>query len=150
MIFSLSINGLLEGKPMKIKRYLFIVAAVIMLLAGSCKIIANHPPVVTIGKLIVTPENPKYVKKVPEGYQILIGWSCDIECIISDASDDLIYQWSCDGGKICGGGPVVTWMAPNGRDEVTITVTVSGAGSSATSKSIVFQVEDSPCAFECD
>lgn len=105
------------------------------------------PP--TIEELIVTPENPRYLKEAPKGYQILGGWSCDIKCIISDVSDDLIYQWSCDGGAISGGGSIVTWMAPNERDEVTITVTVSGAGSSTTSKSIVFEVEDYPCAFEC-
>ncbi len=106
----------------------------------------NHPPL--IEDLIVTAEH-RYLKEIAEGYKILKGKSCEIECIASDPDDnELIFEWSTDGGGISGEGAVVTWTSPLRGGEVTITVTVSDSRGGVATKSIVFMVETcAPCAF---
>lgn len=106
----------------------------------------NHPPL--IEDLIVTAEH-RYLKEVAEGYKILKGKSCEIECIASDPDDnELIFEWSTDGGGISGEGAVVTWTSPLRGGEVTITVAVSDSRGGVATKSIVFMVETcAPCAF---
>ncbi len=111
----------------------------------SISVASNPPP--TIESLIVTPEEPKYVNEYKGGYKILRNRSCYIECVVKDASDDLVYEWSANEGDISGEGSVITWTAPDERGEVTITVTVSDAEGSKASKSIVFKVETCACAF---
>ena len=105
----------------------------------------RSPPV--IESLIVTAEH-KYLKKYSAGYKIGKEESCDIECIVSDTSGQLVYEWSCDDGEISGEGSMITWTAPNRAVKVTVTVTVSYAAGDAVSKSIVFQVVScSACTF---
>ena len=103
----------------------------------------NHSPL--IENLIVTAEH-SYLKEIAEGYKILQGRSCEIECIASDPDgDELLFEWSTDGGDISGEGAVVTWTAPPQGGKVTIIVTVSdGSGGTAT-KSVVFTVVTCPC-----
>ena len=113
----------------------------------------NPPPI--IENLIVTPKEPKYLKEYSGGYRILRGKSCEIECVASDASDELVYEWSADGGSISGEGSVVTWKAPSPEDivTVTVTVTVSDSNGGVATKSIVFKVETcAQCVFglKCD
>jgi len=106
---------------------------------------ANHPP--TIEDLIVTPKEPKYVKEYSEGYKILRGKSCEIECVASDPEGDkLSYEWSANSITISEDGPVITWIAPLQGGEVTITVTVSDSSGGVATKSIVFKVETCSCA----
>jgi len=111
----------------------------------SISVALNPPP--TIESLIVTPKEPKYLKEDNGGYKILRNRSCDIECVVKDASDDLVYEWSCDDGEISGEGSVITWTAPDERGEVTVTAIVSDSSGSVTTKSIVFGVETCGCAF---
>lgn len=106
----------------------------------------NNPPI--IENLIVTAEHI-YLKEIAKGYKILKSKSCEIECIASDPDgNELLFEWSTDGGNISGEGPMVTWTAPLRGGEVTITVTVSDSRGGVATKSIVFKVETcAPCAF---
>ena len=110
----------------------------------------NRPP--TIENLVVTAEHD-YLKETTTGYstteiayKVLQGKAYEIECIALDPDgDELIFEWSADGGDISGEGIVATWTAPPQGGEVTVTVTVSdGRGGTAT-ESIVFTVETCPC-----
>jgi hypothetical protein len=108
--------------------------------------VPNNPPI--IENLTVTPKEPKYMKEIAGGYKILKGKSCDIECVASDPdNDELLYEWSTDGGNVSGEGSAVTWTAPLRGGEFTITVTVSDNGGGIASKKIVFQVKTCACAF---
>lgn len=101
-----------------------------------------------IEDLIVTPKEPKYMKKYSGGYKILKGKSCKIECISFDPEDvKLTYKWTTDGGSISGEGPEVTWTAPREGSRVTVTVTVSDSSGGAATKSVGFRVETCACAF---
>jgi hypothetical protein len=108
--------------------------------------VASYSPPI-IEDLIVTAEH-KYLKEYSAGYKIGKEKSCDIECIVSDTSDELFYEWSCDDGEISGEGSVIIWTAPNRAVKVTVTVAVSNAAGDIVSKSVVFQVVDcSACTF---
>ena len=102
----------------------------------------NPPPV--IEDLIVTPKGHEYLKKYDGGYKVGKAKSCDIECIVVDASGELVYGWSCDDGEISGEGSMITWTAPDRAVKVTVMVTVSDTAGSVVSKSIVFTVV--PCS----
>jgi len=105
---------------MKIKRRLLIMAMAIMLLATSCKMTANHPP-------LITSLRAEREAVAPSG-------SCQIECIASDEDGDkLSYEWSASDGKIKGDGSIITWGAPDFGGNYTITVKVlDGNGGIAT------------------
>jgi len=110
----------------------------------------NPPPI--IEDMVVTPKEIKYVKGSSGEYTILKGKSCEIECIVTGVSGELSYEWlasgnKTEGGEISGEGSVITWMAPDKGDKITITVTVSDAGGGIASKSIVFTVKTCACAF---
>jgi len=111
----------------------------------SIGVVLAQPP--TIESLIVTPEEPKYVKEYEGGYRILRNRSCYIECVVKDASHDLVCEWSADEGDISGEGSVITWTAPDERGEVTVTAIVSDSSGGVATKSIVFKVETCSCAF---
>jgi len=99
------------------------------------------PP--TIEDLIVTAKEPKYLKEGTTGnYDYKVGRTkeYDIECIVSDTSVGVSYNWSCDDGTISGGGSVITWTAPDTPDYFTVTVIVSDVADNRVSKSVVFYV----------
>ena len=106
----------------------------------------KSPPV--IEDLIVTPQEPRYLKEYPGYYKVGKAKKYDIECIVSDTSGELVYEWSCNDGEISGEGSMITWTAPGRAVEVTVTVTVSNAAGDIVSKSIVLKVVScSPCTF---
>jgi len=112
--------------------------------------VSQNPPPVIEG-LIVTPIGHKYLKEYSGGYKVGKAKSCDIECIVSYANSELVYEWSCDGGEISGEGSIITWTAPapDRAVKVTVTVTVSDAYGNTISKSIVFNVvQCSACTFK--
>ena len=111
----------------------------------SISVVSSPPPV--IERLILTPDEPEYLKEVNGGYRILRNRHCVIECVVKDASGDLIYEWSASGGKIMGEGPVITWIAPDERGDITVSAIVSDSSGSMATKSIVFKVETCACAF---
>jgi len=112
--------------------------------------VALSPPPI-IEALVVTSAQPKYVKRGeenPDRYKILKSKTCEIECVVVNASDELTYEWACGGGEISGEGSVVTWIAPPDRDAVTIAVTVSDAEGNIASKNIVFEVQTCACSLK--
>jgi len=111
----------------------------------SISVVSSPPPV--IERLIVTTDEPKYLKEYEGGYKILRNRSYIIGCVVKDASDDLMYEWSADEGEISGKGSMIVWTAPDEGGEVTVTAIVSDSSGSAATKSIVFKVETCGCAF---
>jgi hypothetical protein len=108
------------------------------------------PP--TIEDLIVTAKEPKYLIKSTTGsYDYKVGRTkeYDIECIVSDTSIGVFYEWSCDGGEISGEGSKITWTTPDTSNYFTVTVIVSDVADNKISKSIVFYVVScSSCTFK--
>jgi len=103
------------------------------------------PP--TIEDLIVTAEH-KYLKTTTYGYKVGRTKEYDIECIASNTSGELVYEWSCDGGEISGEGSMITWTAPDASIEVTVTVVVTDVADNSVSKSIILNVVScSACTF---
>jgi len=116
----------------------------------SIGVAPNHSP--TIEELVVTPEEPKYVRELSWAsweYRIYRGERCEIECIASDIEDDeLSYEWSADEGNILAEGSTITWTAPHQEDKVTVAVTVSDSSGDTATDRIVFNVECSKCLFK--
>jgi len=108
--------------------------------------VAAKPPLI-IDSFIVTSEQPKYLQEYSEGYKIYKGTSCEIECVVKDARNDLVYEWSAEGGNILGEGPVVTWTAPDKGGKFTVTEMVSDSSGGVASKSVIFTVLTCTCAF---
>ncbi len=107
--------------------------------AESIVLIASNGPPPIIEDLIVTAEH-KYLKKTTTGYKVAKTKEYDIECIASNTSDELVYEWSCDGGEISGEGSMITWTAPNTEGDVTVTVKVFDGVGNWVRKSIAFEV----------
>jgi hypothetical protein len=99
------------------------------------------PP--TIEDLIVTAEH-KYLRETTTGYKVGKTKEYDIECIASNTSGELVYEWSCDGGEISGEGSLITWTAPDTEGDVTVTVVVTDVADNIVSKSIILNVV--PCS----
>ena len=91
-----------------------------------------------------------YLKKSGEKYLVGREQKYDIECIVSNTSMELSYEWSCTGGELSGEGSLITWTAPNSSVEVTVTVTVSDLAGNMFSKNIILSVVScSACTFGC-
>ncbi|MBA7503686.1 hypothetical protein ES706_02299 [subsurface metagenome] len=104
----------------------------------SIKVAFNKLPI--IEDLIVTARH-KYFEKIPGGYKIGQGQSCEIECEALDPDgDELFYEWSTDGGDVSGKGATVTFTAALWSGTVTVTVTVSDSNGGAATDSIAFTV----------
>jgi hypothetical protein len=108
------------------------------------------PP--TVEDLIVTAEH-RYLKKSTWGYDYDV-WKTeeyDIECIVSNTSGGVSYNWSCDDGEISDmseDGSTITWTAPNKIvTPTTVTVIVSDIAGNKMSKSIVLYVPSCACGF---
>ena len=112
-------------------------------------LIVLGPP--SIENLIVTAQDPEYLKASDTaGYDYYV-WMTNvyyIECISSNTSGELVYDWSCDNGEISGGGSNITWTAPNQQSvKITITVKVSDAASDEVGKNIAFYIPSCGCIF---
>jgi hypothetical protein len=107
----------------------------------SLSVALGTPP--TIEDLTVTAKEPKYLRTITEGYYYKVGKEkqYDIECIVSDTSSGVFYEWSCEDGTISGEGSMITWTAPNETlTRTTVTVIVSDVADNRVSKSMDFQV----------
>jgi len=114
---------------------------------GLIALIASNGPWPVIEDLIVTAEH-KYSKETTAGYKVGKTEEFDIECIASNTSGELVYEWACDGGEISGEGSRITWTAPDVSSEVTVTVTVTDAADNSVTKSIILEVVScSVCTF---
>jgi hypothetical protein len=104
------------------------------------------PP--TIEDLTVTAREPKYLKTTRTGYTVWKAKEYDIECLVSNASGGVSYEWSCTGGNISGEGSMITWIAPNQSSvDTTVTVIVSDVTGNQVAKSIDFHVPSCACGF---
>jgi FlaG/FlaF family flagellin (archaellin) len=107
----------------------------------------EQPP--NIEGLLVTAEHC-YLRKYSGGYYVGKGQKYDIECIVSDTSGEVSYNWSYDGSEIAGDGSLITWTAPNTSTDVTVTVIVSDIAGNMMTKNIVLKVVAcSSCTFKC-
>jgi len=104
-------------------------------------VVTGTPPITE--DLTVTAEH-KYLKTTTYGYMVGKTKEYAIECIVSDASAGVVYEWSCDGGEISGEGSTITWTAPDESDYFTVTVIVSNVANNSVSKSVVLKV--APCS----
>ena len=89
-----------------------------------------------------------YLKKYSGGYYVGQGQMYDIECVVSDTSIELSYEWSCTGGVLSGEGSIVAWTAPDTSGKLTITAVVSDIAGNTASKDLVLTVAScSTCTF---
>jgi hypothetical protein len=108
------------------------------------------PP--TIEDLIVTAEH-RYLRKSTSGYDydVWIAKQYNIECIVSDTSGGVSYNWSCDDGEISEiseDGSTITWIAPTKTiTATTVTVIVSDIAGTRANKNIVLYVPSCACGF---
>ncbi len=109
----------------------------------------EEPPI--IETLLVTAEHC-YLKTYSWGYKVGKEQEYHIECIVSDNSSVVSYNWSCDDGEISGEGSMITWTAPNppGSTDVTVTAIVSNIDGNVAVKDVILNVVNcSPCTFGC-
>ena len=108
----------------------------------SIVLIASNGPPPIIEDLIVTAEHP-YLKETTTGYKVAKTYDYGIECIATNTSGELVYEWSRDGGEISGiseDGSMITWTAPNTDGDFTVTVKVLDDIGNWVRKSIAFEV----------
>jgi hypothetical protein len=116
----------------------------------TASVATRQPPI--IEDLLITKDRYGhcYLKPYSGGYYVGKGQMYDIECIVSDTSGEVSYNWSCDGGEIAGEGSLITWTAPNTSTDVTVTVIVSDTAHNMASKNIILTVVScSKCTFGC-
>jgi hypothetical protein len=111
-------------------------------------LIASSGPPPVIENLIVTAQEPKYLKTTSTGYKVGKTKEYYVECIASATSGELAYEWSSNGGEIVGSGSVINWTAPDISGYVTVTAIVFDDAGNWVRWSVVFEVVDcSPCEF---
>jgi len=113
-------------------------------------IVALEQPTIIEG-LAVTAEHC-YLRTYSWGYKVGKEQEYHIECLVSDTSTEMFYQWSCEDGTISGEGLVITWIAPDEYiEKTTVTVTVSDFDRDIMdTKNVVFNVVScSSCTFRC-
>jgi len=111
-------------------------------------VVTGQPP--NIEALLVTAKHC-YLKTYSWGYKVGKQQKYDIECIVTDTSIGVFYEWSCEDGEIPGEGSMITWTAPDKYlERTTVTVVVSDIAGNMVCKSVVFEVVScSPCTFGC-
>jgi len=111
-------------------------------------VVTGEPP--RIEPLHVTAEHC-YLKAQSWGYKVGKEQKYHIECIVSDTSAAVSYDWLCDDGTISGEGATITWTAPNGNlHRTTVTAVVSDIAGDMVCKSVLLEVVNcSPCTFGC-
>jgi hypothetical protein len=115
---------------------------------GSLILIAANGTHPFIEDLIVTAKEPKYLKEYSWGYKVGQGKEYDIECVSSNTSGELVYEWICDGGEITGEGSMITWTAPNMTSDITVMVVVFDVAGYEDNESVFFEVVScSSCTF---
>ena len=108
-------------------------------------VVASIPP--TVQDLIVTADH-KYLKETAGGYKVGKTQEFRIECIASDTSGALVYEWSSTDGQLSGEGSAITWTAPDVSGEVAVTVVVTDAADNSVTDSVVLEVVScSVCTF---
>ena len=107
--------------------------------SASIALVASNGPPPVIEDLIVSAEH-EYLKETTTGFKVAKTYDYSIECIASNTSGELVYEWSCEGGEISGEGYLVTWTAPDERGDVTVTARVFDDLGNWVKKSVVLDV----------
>ncbi|UCD21449.1 MAG: hypothetical protein JSW22_05170 [Chloroflexota bacterium] len=114
---------------------------------GSLTLISANGTLPIIENLIITADH-EYLKEYSWGYKVGKEKEYDIECVASNTSGELVYEWLCDGGEITGDGSVIMWTAPNISCDVTITVVVFDTAGYMDHASVFLEVVScSSCTF---
>jgi hypothetical protein len=112
----------------------------------SLSVAPGIPP--TIEKLCVAPKGHIYLRESGAGcdYDVWKQKEYDIECVVSDTSGQLFYDWSYTAGNVSGSGANITWTAPNETlVDVTVTVIVSDIAGNSVAENMVFHVPVCTC-----
>lgn len=116
--------------------------------AGSLTLFSATGTIPIIEDLIVTAREPKYIKEYSWGYKVGKEKIYDIECVTSNTSGELVYEWLSDGGEITGEGSMITWTAPNITSDVTVMAVVFDTAGYMDNESVFFEVVScSSCTF---
>lgn len=107
---------------------------------GSLMLIAANGTHPIIENLVINATEPKYLKEYSWGYKVAREKEYHIECVASNTSGELVYEWLFDGGEITGEGSVITWTAPNISCDVTVTVVVFDTAGYTDTESVFFEV----------
>ena len=111
-------------------------------------LIASNGPPPSIDNLVVTAEEPKYLKTTPTGYKVGKTKKYYIECVASATCGELTYEWSSNGGEIFGSGSVINWTAPDTAGAITVTAKAFDDAGNWVRRNVIFEVVDcSPCEF---
>jgi len=111
----------------------------------ALSVITSIPP--TVEDLIVTADH-KYLKETSDGYKVGKTQEFHIECVASNTSGELFYEWSSTDGQISAEGSTITWTAPDVSGEVEVTVVVTDAADNIVTDSIILDVVScSVCTF---
>ncbi len=116
--------------------------------AGRVSALPEEPP--HIEALLVSADRHGhcYLKTEGAGYKVGKGQKYDIECIVSDTTSQLSYEWSCDDGEISEDGSMIAWIAPNTSVHTIVVVTVSDIAGHMVSGNITLNVVScSVCTF---
>lgn len=81
-------------------------------------------------------------------WDIYIGESCRIECVVLEGDGPFAYDWSVDKGTLTADGASATWQAPGTRGPATIKVAVTDAHGNTNSGQLLMYAEDCTCAFD--
>jgi hypothetical protein len=115
----------------------------------TLSVVPGTPP--TIENMIVTAKKPKYLKASSAAGCDYDVWKTEeyyIDCVASNTSGKLVYDWSCTDGEISGEDSSITWTAPNEMSvRVKVTVIVSDAAGNSVGRDIVFYIPYCSCAF---
>jgi hypothetical protein len=112
--------------------------------------VTGQPPVIEMLEITKDRYGHCYLKPYSGGYYVGKEQMYDIECIVTDTTVELFYEWSCTGGEISGEGPLIVWTAPDTSVKITVTVIVSDITGNMVSKNVLLNVVScSTCTFHC-
>jgi hypothetical protein len=106
----------------------------------------------------IVPREPKYFREENGSYRILRDEKCTFTCIVDNAHEGLVYEWSdgedtytgpgcCGKTAFTGEGATVTWQAPDRATNVVVSVYVYDELGNVTSRNFSFKVESCGCDF---
>ncbi len=81
-------------------------------------------------------------------WDIYIGESCRVECVVLEGDGPFTYAWTADKGALTANGAVATWQAPAVRGPATIKVAVTDAHGNTNTGQLLMLAEDCTCAFD--
>ena len=81
-------------------------------------------------------------------WDMYIGESCRVECVVVEGDGPFTYAWSVDEGILTADGAVATWQAPTVRGPATIKVAVTDTHGNTNSGQLLMFAEDCTCAFD--